>query len=377
MSQHDYLIDNALAPAFRSDLNAALAATVTQNSGATAPPTTYANMLWYDTTNHLLKIRNEANSGWITVGTVDQTNNVFNPNFLPATQVEAEAGTNNTKGMTALRVSQAIAALTSAIDTQPFSASGTWTKPAGASLVLVRIFGAGGGGGGGARSGAGAVKYGASGGGGGAFYERWFYPTQLPATVSVTIGAGGAAGLASTGAGGAGGSSSFGAFIVAVGGGGGGPAGALSGIGPVSGLYGTFLEITTVPSIGYYNGGPGGSVYSGKEGALSVFGGGGGGASGGESSGNVLNSPAAGGKSGYNVGGLAGTSVAGAPTAGGAGLFIGSGGGGGGSAQTANGASGGNGNIAGGGGGGGSTRTGFTAGAGGAGGAGYCEVYTW
>jgi hypothetical protein len=111
MSQHDYIIDNALAPAFRSDLNAALAAAVTQNSGATAPPTTYANMLWYDTTNDLLKIRNEANSAFITVGTVDQTNNVFNPNFLPATQAEAEAGTNNVKGVTPLRVAQAIAAL--------------------------------------------------------------------------------------------------------------------------------------------------------------------------------------------------------------------------------------------------------------------------
>ena len=108
MSQHDYIIDNQLAPAFRADLNAALGAIVTQNSGISAPSTTYANMLWYDTTNDLLKIRNEANSGWITMGTIDQANSVFNPNFLPATQAEAEAGTDNTKIMTALRVAQAI-----------------------------------------------------------------------------------------------------------------------------------------------------------------------------------------------------------------------------------------------------------------------------
>lgn len=112
MSQHDYIIDNALAPAFRLDLNLALNAIATVNSGATAPATVYANMLWYDTTNDLLKIRNEANSAWITMGTVDQTNNVFNPNFLPATQAEAQAGTDNVKGMTPLRVSQAITALT-------------------------------------------------------------------------------------------------------------------------------------------------------------------------------------------------------------------------------------------------------------------------
>jgi len=110
MSQHDYIIDNALTPAFRSDLNNALAAAVTQNSGGTAPATTYANMLWYDTANHVLKVRNEANAAWITLGTVDQTNSVFNPNFLPATQAEAEAGTDNVKGMTPLRVSQEITA---------------------------------------------------------------------------------------------------------------------------------------------------------------------------------------------------------------------------------------------------------------------------
>lgn len=111
MSQHDFVIDNQNAPASRADINNALQALASCSSGTTAPVTTYANMLWYDTANDLLKIRNEANSAWITLGTVDQTNNVFNPNFLPATQAEAEAGTDNVKGMTPLRVAQAIAAL--------------------------------------------------------------------------------------------------------------------------------------------------------------------------------------------------------------------------------------------------------------------------
>jgi hypothetical protein len=111
MSQHDFVIDNQNAPASRADINNALQALASCSSGTTAPVTTYANMLWYDTANDLLKIRNEANSAWITLGTVDQTNNVFNPNFLPATQAEAEAGTNNVKAMTPLRVAQAIAAL--------------------------------------------------------------------------------------------------------------------------------------------------------------------------------------------------------------------------------------------------------------------------
>lgn len=114
MAQHDYVIENQSAPASRADINAALQAIVTTNSGTAAPATPYANMLWYDTTNDQIKIRNESNSAWITLGTVDQTNNVFNPNFLPATQAEAEAGTNNTKDMTPLRVKQAVVAQASA-----------------------------------------------------------------------------------------------------------------------------------------------------------------------------------------------------------------------------------------------------------------------
>ena len=111
MAQHDYVIDNQSSSAARTDLNNLFQAIVSQNGGATAPSTTYANMIWYDSANDLLKMRNEANSGWITLGTIDQSNSVFNPNFLPATQAEAEAGSNNVKGMTPLRAAQAIAAL--------------------------------------------------------------------------------------------------------------------------------------------------------------------------------------------------------------------------------------------------------------------------
>ena len=59
MAQHDYNIANQTAASARTDINNALAATVSTNSGATAPATTFANMMWYDTANDLLKIRNE------------------------------------------------------------------------------------------------------------------------------------------------------------------------------------------------------------------------------------------------------------------------------------------------------------------------------
>jgi hypothetical protein len=70
MSQHDYVIANGTGAAVRSDLNNALAAIVSQNSGATAPATTYAYMWWADTTTGLLKIRNAANNAWVTIGSL-------------------------------------------------------------------------------------------------------------------------------------------------------------------------------------------------------------------------------------------------------------------------------------------------------------------
>ena len=73
MSQHDLTIDNQGFPAFRADLNTALQALGSTNSGTTAPSTPFANQLWYDTTNNILKIRNEDNDAWISLLTLNQT----------------------------------------------------------------------------------------------------------------------------------------------------------------------------------------------------------------------------------------------------------------------------------------------------------------
>jgi hypothetical protein len=73
MSQHDLNIANQGFPAFRADLNNALAALGTLSSGATEPSTTYANQLWYDTANDQIKIRNEDDDAWITILTLNQT----------------------------------------------------------------------------------------------------------------------------------------------------------------------------------------------------------------------------------------------------------------------------------------------------------------
>jgi len=67
MAQHDYDIANQSGANFRADLNNALDAIVSNNSGSSEPSTTFAYEWWVDTTNDLLKIRNSANNAWITL----------------------------------------------------------------------------------------------------------------------------------------------------------------------------------------------------------------------------------------------------------------------------------------------------------------------
>lgn len=79
MSQHDINIANQGFPAFRSDLNNALAALVSNSSGATAPTTTFAHQFWLDTstTPNRLRQRNADNDAWIEVGRLDQVADTF------------------------------------------------------------------------------------------------------------------------------------------------------------------------------------------------------------------------------------------------------------------------------------------------------------
>jgi hypothetical protein len=225
------------------------------------------------------------------------------------------------------------------LDYQPFSATGTWTKPAGATgddIVMGFIWGGGGGGSG-------------AGGGGGACTQFWYKSSDLSASETVTIGAGGAAGAA-------GGQSSFAtnntnAVVRAYGGGGGGPTnsttggggggGGSLGAGGAGSSYQTtnadFPVIGGQPAIApsanqssAHNpgfGGGAGGIYNGA-GFNSAYGGGGGGGYTG-SSGAV-----SGGQSLYGGGGGGGRSNVGT---GGGSVFGGSGGAG---SQNASGAAG-------------------------------------
>ena len=73
---HDYDIANAVGSSFRADLNVCLGDIQSSNSGSSAPSTTVAYKIWADTANNLLKIRNSANNGWLTLGDLTDANNL-------------------------------------------------------------------------------------------------------------------------------------------------------------------------------------------------------------------------------------------------------------------------------------------------------------
>ena len=103
MAQHDYNIANQTGANFRTDLNNALSAIVSNNSGSSEPSTMYAYEWWIDTGNNVLKLRNSSNNAWITMPfsiTADNT-------------VDINAGTVN--GITSLSFSSG-ATVTSILD---------------------------------------------------------------------------------------------------------------------------------------------------------------------------------------------------------------------------------------------------------------------
>lgn len=101
MAQHDYVIDNQSFPSTRTDINNVLLAISSTNSGTSAPSTTYANQLWYDTTNNKLYIRNEDNDAWIPLFLLDQSNDVAG---TLATEIDVEDASGTDTAGTSLTV---------------------------------------------------------------------------------------------------------------------------------------------------------------------------------------------------------------------------------------------------------------------------------
>lgn len=142
MAQHDFTIDNQSAPAFRGDLNNALEALGTLSSGATAPATTYANMLWYDTANNILKMRSEADDAWIDLGTLDQSGNTFNAAATQLSQGQVEDDTSTVFGqVSGQRLNQSVEANLNVTGAAPMYACRAWVNFNGTGTVSIRASG--------------------------------------------------------------------------------------------------------------------------------------------------------------------------------------------------------------------------------------------
>jgi hypothetical protein len=338
MAQADQTVQNATFPTVRADINNNLAALFSANSGSTAPSVTVAFQDWIDTSgaSPLWKKRNAANNAWITIGTISASTIAFEGTLPSQTGNAGEYLT--TDGTVA---SWGVIAQS---DVQSFLTSGTWVKPSSGTFALVRVWGGGGSGG---------RQVIAGGGGGGACNEGLYKLADMPATCTVTVGAGGA-GRSTDGGGSTGGTSSFSGTgittLFAFGGNGGGSTASTSGTS--GGVGGGNLAANGVGTGSMFTGGSSGGTNT--DGGNSSFGGAGGG-------GELL-----------NIGTDGGNAYAGGGGGGGGGNGGGSGGtslfGGNGSAGSNGGSAAGS--VPGGGSGGSDATTG-------AGGAGKVDVFVW
>ena len=235
--QSDQTIQNATFPNVRADINDNLEALFTQSSGASEPTTKVAFQPWVDTSTSppTWKIRNAANSAWISVGVLDPANfqvggvtpiangGTGQTNVAAAIAALLPSQTGNAdKALVTNGTSLLWSTITSSSFTKYTFAAGTgtgstrthlWTKPSSGSTAIVLIWGGGGAGG--------ADNNEGGGGGAGSNCGFGLFPlAELGATETITIGQGGQ-GSSSDGNGASGTNSTFGSHVTSYGGRGG------------------------------------------------------------------------------------------------------------------------------------------------------------
>ena len=186
--QSDQTIQNSTFPNVRSDINDNLEALFTQSSGQSEPTTKVPFQTWVHTVGSsnpgphpLWKIRNAANSAWITVGVLDPSGftvggvtPIANGGTGQTTVADAIAALlpsqsgNDGKALTTNGTSLLWSIISSSSFTKYTFAAGsgtgstrthTWTTPDTGTTAIVLLWGGGGGGG--------SINGSSSGGGGG------------------------------------------------------------------------------------------------------------------------------------------------------------------------------------------------------------------
>lgn len=189
---------------FKAKVANTSSATLAVNGGSAYPVYSHAHQALQGgeiIANGLIEVEwNSTLSAWILCG-----------NSGGALPVAAATQSNH-----AMQMSQAVGRL---INTQTFTASGTYTPTAGTNSIVVEVQGAGGGAGGIGGAGSSTVAIGNGGAAGG--YAKSRLTTGFAGGVSITVGTGGVGGNLAPTNGTAGGLSSFGSTIVANGGDGG------------------------------------------------------------------------------------------------------------------------------------------------------------
>lgn len=100
MSQNTFVLDgNIDAVPYGNNLQSAFQALATNNSGPTAPATTYAYMTWYDTATGLIKQRDASNSTWIVKGQITGNSAIASTNGFRLSPVTGDPiGTSASTG---------------------------------------------------------------------------------------------------------------------------------------------------------------------------------------------------------------------------------------------------------------------------------------